>query len=212
MCCFFYICLFDFLLFFFFLFFFAILFFFFFSSRRRHTRYIGDWSSDVCSSDLQTLRRFAFDPFYFGLLQRRGYRAHDSHSHLVLQGENIFQLSLESISPEMRAARCIDQLPDNAHPARRLAHATFKEVPHPQLATDLLHIHRSASVSEARVPRDDKQRSKPRQLGEDFFHDTIGEVFLFRVSAHVLKRQNGDGRLVWKKARCVGGHRRSEDP
>src|SRR5437762_14320886 len=27
-------------------------FFFFFSSRRRHTRYIGDWSSDVCSSDL----------------------------------------------------------------------------------------------------------------------------------------------------------------
>src|SRR5437879_2439508 len=22
------------------------------SSRRRHTRYIGDWSSDVCSSDL----------------------------------------------------------------------------------------------------------------------------------------------------------------
>src|SRR5437763_402436 len=28
-------------------------FFFFFSSRRRHTRYIGDWSSDVCSSDLR---------------------------------------------------------------------------------------------------------------------------------------------------------------
>src|SRR5437764_13034690 len=27
--------------------------FFFFSSRRRHTRYIGDWSSDVCSSDLR---------------------------------------------------------------------------------------------------------------------------------------------------------------
>src|SRR5437762_4471605 len=31
---------------------FFFLFFFFFSSRRRHTRYIGDWSSDVCSSDL----------------------------------------------------------------------------------------------------------------------------------------------------------------
>src|SRR5256885_7259375 len=27
-------------------------FFFFFSSRRRHTRLQGDWSSDVCSSDL----------------------------------------------------------------------------------------------------------------------------------------------------------------
>src|SRR5262245_63157305 len=29
------------------------LFFFFFSSRRRHTRCLSDWSSDVCSSDLQ---------------------------------------------------------------------------------------------------------------------------------------------------------------
>src|SRR2546430_8386783 len=28
-------------------------FFFFFSSRRRHTRFDCDWSSDVCSSDLQ---------------------------------------------------------------------------------------------------------------------------------------------------------------
>src|SRR5437762_3758563 len=28
---------------------------FFFSSRRRHTRYIGDWSSDVCSSDLRLI-------------------------------------------------------------------------------------------------------------------------------------------------------------
>src|SRR5437762_7249107 len=32
-----------------------LFFFFFFSSRRRHTRYIGDWSSDVCSSDLRSV-------------------------------------------------------------------------------------------------------------------------------------------------------------
>src|SRR6266487_5053419 len=33
--------------------------FFFFSSRRRHTRWTGDWSSDVCSSDLERLRSVA---------------------------------------------------------------------------------------------------------------------------------------------------------
>src|SRR5690348_17409344 len=32
-----------------------VVFFFFFSSRRRHTRWTGDWSSDVCSSDLLTI-------------------------------------------------------------------------------------------------------------------------------------------------------------
>src|SRR5438046_6044006 len=30
--------------------------FFFFSSRRRHTRLVSDWSSDVCSSDLDSLK------------------------------------------------------------------------------------------------------------------------------------------------------------
>src|SRR5256885_5728583 len=32
----------------------------FFSSRRRHTRLQGDWSSDVCSSDLMTSCRPVF--------------------------------------------------------------------------------------------------------------------------------------------------------
>src|SRR5438270_14038559 len=31
----------------------CLFFFFFFSSRRRHTRFDCDWSSDVCSSDLE---------------------------------------------------------------------------------------------------------------------------------------------------------------
>src|SRR3989449_8576315 len=35
---------------------FSVSFFFFFSSRRRHTRCSRDWSSDVCSSDLDVAR------------------------------------------------------------------------------------------------------------------------------------------------------------
>src|SRR2546426_1157322 len=40
---------------------------FFFSSRRRHTRLQGDWSSDVCSSDLPSRR----DVYYGKLLKGR---------------------------------------------------------------------------------------------------------------------------------------------
>src|SRR5256885_6735027 len=42
--------------------------FFFFSSRRRHTRLQGDWSSDVCSSDLteeELVRKIAGLPLDF---------------------------------------------------------------------------------------------------------------------------------------------------
>src|SRR2546426_9288913 len=35
---------------------------FFFSSRRRHTRLQGDWSSDVCSSDLDSRPQFPVEP------------------------------------------------------------------------------------------------------------------------------------------------------
>src|SRR5205807_5597345 len=37
-------------------------FLFFFSSRRRHTRLQGDWSSDVCSSDLELLQLLFAEP------------------------------------------------------------------------------------------------------------------------------------------------------
>src|SRR2546429_1866818 len=48
-------------------------FFFFFSSRRRHTRCSRDWSSDVCSSDLEIhLRRqqVDFSTVYYDAGQR----------------------------------------------------------------------------------------------------------------------------------------------
>src|SRR5438874_10136653 len=46
-------------------------FFFFFSSRRRHTRSLRDWSSDVCSSDLERGRyiEYLFAFTYYKRLQ-----------------------------------------------------------------------------------------------------------------------------------------------
>src|SRR5205807_6614779 len=48
---------------------------FFFSSRRRHTRLQGDWSSDVCSSDLAEIldscHRYVRKPQRHGKRQRR---------------------------------------------------------------------------------------------------------------------------------------------
>src|SRR5256885_12848475 len=52
--------------------------FFFFSSRRRHTRLQGDWSSDVCSSDLdqQTLCAYTVtgSPPQLKLVAARNFR------------------------------------------------------------------------------------------------------------------------------------------
>src|SRR5882672_8543290 len=45
-------------------------FFFFFSSRRRHTRSLCDWSSDVCSSDLNESALDVLTPLVYTELRR----------------------------------------------------------------------------------------------------------------------------------------------
>src|ERR1022692_4730350 len=63
-------------------------FFFFFSSRRRHTRLQGDWSSDVCSSDLSKGWRAERTAFRFTGRTRRSPPDRKStrlnSSHLVI--------------------------------------------------------------------------------------------------------------------------------
>src|SRR5207245_8039361 len=44
--------------------------FFFFSSRRRHTRCYRDWSSDVCSSDLERFEEMLGKPVIEGFMDR----------------------------------------------------------------------------------------------------------------------------------------------
>src|SRR3989449_8478409 len=58
------------------------MFFFFFSSRRRHTRCSRDWSSDVCSSDLDVPRRV-----HDGARDRRGATARSRGGCPRLPGE-----------------------------------------------------------------------------------------------------------------------------
>src|SRR3989454_9041548 len=74
-------------------------FFFFFSSRRRHTRLQGDWSSDVCSSDLGNELRFGLSEYdYAGGHRGEPFEVIESelyglplpaHAEIVLEGEMI---------------------------------------------------------------------------------------------------------------------------
>src|SRR5437763_7387248 len=75
--------------------------FFFFSSRRRHTIYIGDWSSDVCSSDLGEVSVALRDRHRDAYLAR----AEQIAPHLESAGQHAWLDTLEVRSEERRVGK-----------------------------------------------------------------------------------------------------------
>src|SRR5205807_3587175 len=63
----------------------TIVLFFFFSSRRRHTRLQGDWSSDMCSSDL----------VHAGAIEAGG---DDRDAHLVIDANFVDEVRITVIA------------------------------------------------------------------------------------------------------------------
>src|SRR5256885_5444294 len=79
-----------------------IYFFFFFSSRRRHTRLQGDWSSDVCSSDLGVGFYSAF--MVAEKVEVLSRKAGDSEGwHWVSDGKGSFTVRSEEHTSELQS-------------------------------------------------------------------------------------------------------------
>src|SRR5205814_7674360 len=64
----------------------------------------------------------------FRCLQRWFNDTGDARCHVILKLENIFEQTIEAVSPEMRAVFGFDQLAGNAHSVAGLAHGALKHV------------------------------------------------------------------------------------
>src|SRR5690606_22796888 len=75
----------------------SLFFVFFFSSRRRHTRFSRDWSSDVCSSDLEPDR--CEDPHVERLLEGFAFLAARIHLKVDDEFPEVTQGLLNTLYP-----------------------------------------------------------------------------------------------------------------
>src|SRR6516162_3330078 len=100
---------------------------------------------------VKPLRRFAQNALLFGLGQRRLDDPGDAGGNLVLYGEDVAEVAVVAIGPDVSAGDCIDQLRGDAHPIAGLADAPFEDVAHPQLPPDPIHIGGLALVAAARI-------------------------------------------------------------
>jgi len=96
----------------------------------------------------------------------------------------------------MRAGLGIDQLAGDAHTVAALAHRTFEDIAHAQLAPDLLHIDGTPFVGESRIAGDHEEAVDAAERGDDLLDHAVDEIFLLRITAHILKRQHRDRGLA----------------
>src|SRR5437867_6373260 len=94
---------------------------FFFSSRRRHTRSYGDWSSDVCSSDLPGESLVEAAP-----VQR--FPAVDEVGHVVGHVEEVdISVADNLVGDRDGAAPCVADVEAHAHEFPKIGRASCRE-------------------------------------------------------------------------------------
>src|SRR3989475_1852985 len=111
--------------------------FFFFSSRRRHTRFDCDWSSDVCSSDLQRViiedREKKLHP-HIEIIQKKGEKEKRLRDFVIPEGA---QLTVED-GQEVYAGLVLAKVSREAYKTRDITGG----------------LSRVAELFEARRPKD----------------------------------------------------------
>src|SRR5215470_8838304 len=88
----------------------------------------------------------------------------------------------------------IDELNADPHLFPRALHATLDDIAHAELTPDVLYPDGLALVGEHGVPGDHQKPGVFRYLDDDVGGDSVTEICLGGITAHVLERQYGNGR------------------
>src|SRR5207302_2020823 len=159
---------------------FFIYIFFFFSSRRRHTRFSRDWSSDVCSSDLNQFREHLGQELQMVEQRAQGLSsqiADEVQQHVNSGAERFQQQALEAgIRLERRSEeflRTLQQRLGEEHDAYR--HEMQKV--HVEVASEATRLHAQTADLAGRVTKLDESA---RRLESDL------DARLVRMSSDII--------------------------
>src|SRR6516165_2775623 len=128
----------------------------------------------------------------FGARQRRLDSGRDARSDVVLHREDISEVTVVSLSPEMGAGSNIDKLGADAHALPGSAYATFEDIADAKVAANLLEIDGFSFVGECGIASDDEKPAPFRQRRDDVLGNAVDEIFLLGIATDIVKRKDGD--------------------
>src|SRR5690349_10908870 len=152
--------------------------FFFFSSRRRHTRSLRDWSSDVCSSDLDVVQHVLYDNYL---------QAQILSQEEVVSAQRIeaYEELMQQLEADHELERAVEFLPSSDEMAER--RAAGQGMTRPELAVLLAYAKRQVygELLDSDLPDSDYLSADLAR----YFPPRIVERFGHLVADHPLKRE-----------------------
>ena len=152
-------------------------------------------------------RRF-LDGAFFLLPEYDAQRSHDVLGDLILNGEDIFELAIITLRPEVVAVSHVDELRRDAKPVAGFPHAALQHRVDLESASDLADVLVFFLERERGRARRHSECLHLAQGIDDLFRDAVAEVFVVRIVAHVHKSEHSDaflrrgrskaGRADWK--------------
>src|SRR5262245_60612670 len=82
------------------------------------------------------------------LVHMSGQDRRNRAGQLILDGENVLELTVVALGPAMGAGHGIDELHGDTNPVTTATNAALQDVTHSQLAPHLTHVRRSTLVLE----------------------------------------------------------------
>ena len=130
-----------------------------------------------------------------GLLRGRELRLEgggDVQRHVGLDREDIGELTVVRLRPEVLVACGLDQLRDDPHPIADAPYAPLEQRRHLELRRDLAQAVAPLLERHDRRAGDHPESADLRQLGNHVLRDPVREVLVLRVHAQVEERQDRD--------------------
>ena len=140
----------------------------------------------------EAIGRLRHDPGLLHGCQPHGKRAGDLARDAVLNGEDAFRLGVILIRPQQAAGRRIGEPNGDADPLWTAPDAALREVPHFELATELLGPQHLAFEWKDRLGRKHRKLGKAPESGDDVFRQPVGEIVVGRGTAKGGQRQHRD--------------------
>ena len=126
-------------------------------------------------------------------------RRDDAAGDIVLHREHVRQHPVVALRPQVPAGGRVDELRRDPDPLAYPAHAALQDVADAQPGARFPGVHHYPFKGEGGLARGHEQPGDLGEVGSKVVGDTVGEMLLVGVAAHVRERQHHDGRPLGRR-------------